>query len=93
MTRGTQKVKGILLTFAQESDLIALDQLEDYNPYRHPSENEYERLKAQIYHPSGQPLGEAWTYLMSLDKVIALGGIPVPSGWWTQKMAQKSIYL
>lgn len=83
MTEGDNKAIGFLLTFADEGVLERLDELEDYHPQRSPQDNEYERQKLPIYDLSGEPLGEAWGYLMALEKVRQLGGVLVPSGWWT----------
>ncbi|AFY76804.1 MAG: gamma-glutamylcyclotransferase [Hydrococcus sp. C42_A2020_068] len=83
LTQGNRKAIGFLLTFADEGVLERLDELEDYHPQRSPQENEYERHKLLVYDLSGEPLGEAWGYLMALEKVRQLGGVLVPSGWWT----------
>ena len=39
MTAGERKVKGFLLKFADESMLVQLDRLEDFQPQRSPQEN------------------------------------------------------
>jgi gamma-glutamylcyclotransferase (GGCT)/AIG2-like uncharacterized protein YtfP len=83
MTLGRSKVGGFLLTFLDLSVLEKLDELESYQLQRAPAENEYQRQKIIVYEPSGKPLGEAWGYLMSFEKVQQFGGILVPSGWWT----------
>lgn len=59
MTKGTQWVKGVLLTFAddtcaddtsEENKILSrLDALEDYSPYRPASENEYQRDWIEIF--------------------------------------------
>lgn len=81
-TSGSQKVKGFLLIFTDEEILESLDQLEDYHPQRSPQDNEYERQKIPVYDLCDKPLGEAWGYVMALEKVQQLGGVLVPSGWW-----------
>ncbi len=83
MTWGNRKIGGFLLTFTDETVLTKLDELEDYQPGRSPQENEYNRCKIPVYNPNNDLLGEAWGYIMSLDKVQELGGIHLPSGWWT----------
>lgn len=83
MTVGQNQVKGVLLTFIDDSVLAHLDELEDYNPQRLATENEYSRQKILVYSLLGEPLGEAWSYLMMPHKVKCLGGVLVPSGWWT----------
>ncbi len=82
MTLGERKVKGILLTFEDDSALRQIDQLEDYSPTRPLNANEYIREERKIYSPRDEALGEAWCYLMDIKKVMELSGIFVPSGWW-----------
>jgi gamma-glutamylcyclotransferase (GGCT)/AIG2-like uncharacterized protein YtfP len=84
MTVGKNKVMGFLLIFFNEEILKNLDELEDYNPQRSPQKNEYDRQKIPIYDLSGEPLGEAWSYIMTEQKVRQLKGILVPSGWWSK---------
>lgn len=82
MTPGTGKVQGYLLTFRDGAILQALDQLEDYNPSREPDQNEYERHWIEVLDPQLQPLGQAWAYRMTLERVRCLGGRHLPSGCW-----------
>jgi gamma-glutamylcyclotransferase (GGCT)/AIG2-like uncharacterized protein YtfP len=83
MTIGKSKVMGFLLIFSNKEILKNLDELEDYNPQRSPQDNEYDRQKIPVYDLSGEPLGEAWSYIMTEQKVQQLKGILVPSGWWS----------
>jgi gamma-glutamylcyclotransferase (GGCT)/AIG2-like uncharacterized protein YtfP len=83
MTIGEEKVQGYLLSFTSSDILIALDYLEDYQPYRPAAENLYNRHYIEVYHPEGAVLGWAWVYLMSLDVVYYNGGVPQPDGWWS----------
>lgn len=83
MTPGESPVRGFLLTFTDPSVLTALDELEDYNPNRLPHENEYERKQIETYSHSGQSLGLAWVYFMTLEQVERLGGVLLRSGWWS----------
>jgi gamma-glutamylcyclotransferase (GGCT)/AIG2-like uncharacterized protein YtfP len=85
MTPGDQAVYGSLLTFASDEVLIALDDLEDYNPQRHPDENEYFRQYQEIFNLEGQSLGMAWIYLMDMTKVEQFGGRWLSSGKWTEQ--------
>lgn len=85
MTTGTDKVRGFLLTFADKTILKSLDELEDYQPQRSPQDNEYQRQKVPVYSLAGEPLGEAWSYLMTYSKVKQLGGIFLTSGDWMRK--------
>ena len=84
MAEGLAKVKGFLLTFADEEVLEGLDLLEDYDPRRSPSLNEYNRQKVPIYDLQGNLITEAWTYFMSEAKIAKKGGVIVPSGNWRE---------
>jgi gamma-glutamylcyclotransferase (GGCT)/AIG2-like uncharacterized protein YtfP len=84
MTEGNNKVEGYLLTFAEAEILQSLDELEDYQPERSPENNEYNRRLIPVYSTTGEHLGEAWGYLMSLEKVKHFAGERVTSGWWTR---------
>ncbi|NJL82974.1 MAG: gamma-glutamylcyclotransferase [Chloroflexaceae bacterium] len=84
LTPGAGKVRGFLLTFVSTAALNRLDQLEDYHPQRDRHQNEYQRQLLTVYATSGRPLGEAWGYLMLPEKVRELGGVFLPSGWWTE---------
>ncbi|PSO55952.1 MAG: hypothetical protein BRC40_14255 [Cyanobacteria bacterium QH_8_48_120] len=83
MTPGNERVEGFLLTFAESGVLAFIDQLEGYNSQRPPNQNEYNRRVIQVYNISDEPLGEAWGYLMSRERVQQLGGVLLPSGWWS----------
>ncbi|QSJ15089.1 gamma-glutamylcyclotransferase [Nostoc sp. UHCC 0702] len=83
MTTGEYPVHGYLLSFAEGSILDALDELEDYHPTRQISENLYNRQQVEIYNLKGLSFGYAWVYLMTLEQIYHLGGIPQPEGWWS----------
>ncbi|WP_013324172.1 gamma-glutamylcyclotransferase family protein [Gloeothece verrucosa] len=85
MTVGGEQVKGVLLTFNDDSVLIKLDELEGYNPGGLGADNEYYRQKIAVYAFSGEFLANAWGYLMMPEKVKQLGGVVIASGWWTQQ--------
>lgn len=85
MTRGNDKVKGVLLTFTDDSVLTQLDELEGYYTGRSPSQNEYERQNMTVYTLGGESLGQAWVYIMTPEKVKQFGGVFLSSGWWTQQ--------
>jgi gamma-glutamylcyclotransferase (GGCT)/AIG2-like uncharacterized protein YtfP len=82
MTVGPEKVQGYVLTFADESNLIELDELETFNPQGLPENNEYQRQMIPIYDLEDQYLGKAWGYLMNLEKIEAFEGIFIPSSCW-----------
>ncbi|MBE9127713.1 MULTISPECIES: gamma-glutamylcyclotransferase family protein [unclassified Coleofasciculus] len=86
MTPGDIAVSGFLLTFTDPAILGVLDELEGYNPNRTLDKNEYYRQKVQIYNLARQSLGWAWVYLMNCERVNRLGGIPIQSGCWSQKL-------
>jgi gamma-glutamylcyclotransferase (GGCT)/AIG2-like uncharacterized protein YtfP len=46
------------------------------------SENLYNRHSIEIFAPTDLSLGWAWVYLMTLEKVDQLGGIPQLDGYW-----------
>ncbi|PAX55239.1 gamma-glutamylcyclotransferase family protein [Brunnivagina elsteri] len=49
MIKGDNQVYGYLLTFAHTEALNELDELEDYHPSRHNSENLYNREQIEIF--------------------------------------------
>lgn len=85
LIEGDDRIKGILLTFADESVLESLDELEDYDPMRSPEQNEYERKRILVYSLDEQFLGEAWGYLMTIEKIQQYQGKFVISGCWTEQ--------
>lgn len=82
MTPGDDQVHGYLLCFPDSLILPVLDDLEDYQSTRSMSENLYYRQSIEIFAPTGLSLGQAWVYLMKLEKVDQLGGIPQLDGCW-----------
>jgi gamma-glutamylcyclotransferase (GGCT)/AIG2-like uncharacterized protein YtfP len=82
MTVGTEKVQGYLLTFADESNLVELDELETFDPQGLPENNEYQRQMIPIYDLEDRYLAQAWGYLMDLEKIKTFQGVFIPSGWW-----------
>ncbi len=87
MTLGEDKVQGYLLTFADESALTQLDQLETYDPNGAPEKNEYQRQFVPIYDLEDNYLGDVWGYVMTPENVKAFHGIYLPSGCWTELKA------
>jgi gamma-glutamylcyclotransferase (GGCT)/AIG2-like uncharacterized protein YtfP len=84
MIPGESPVQGFLLTFTDPAMLGVLDALEDYEPYRAPAENEYNRQQIEVYDLAGERLGLAWIYLMTFEQVKHLQGVPIVSGCWSQ---------
>ncbi|WP_293124302.1 gamma-glutamylcyclotransferase [Microcoleus sp. bin38.metabat.b11b12b14.051] len=85
MVTGDGNVYGFLLNFANSAILEDLDRLEDYHPLREPTENEYQRQEVEICDRHLKPLGTAWAYFMTPDRVRALRGIWLPDGTWENR--------
>ncbi|OKH39136.1 hypothetical protein NIES2119_08405 [[Phormidium ambiguum] IAM M-71] len=83
MILGEGVVQGYLLTFNKPNILRNLDILEGYNAHCPPAQNLYDRKQLEVYSQQAEPLGLAWTYFMTLDQVEQMGGVLIPSGWWT----------
>jgi gamma-glutamylcyclotransferase (GGCT)/AIG2-like uncharacterized protein YtfP len=83
MTLGEGRVQGYLLSFSDLAVLTLLDDLEDYLPNRHKSENLYNRVSLEVYQPDSNSLGQAWVYVMSPERVYQMGGIIQVDGWWS----------
>ena len=84
---GTDRVWGYCLTFSADFSFAALDDLEDYDPQRHPDQNEYHRQRTTVFFPHGNLSGdrqsEAWIYRMTLANIKRYQGIYLPSGQWS----------
>ncbi len=85
MTKGKSKVKGWLLSFNNEKILASLDSLEDYQESRPPEFNEYNRLIIPTYSLSGNLLGQAWCYVVSLAKISEKKGILILDEQWNSE--------
>ncbi|WP_017655499.1 gamma-glutamylcyclotransferase family protein [Fortiea contorta] len=83
MTPGESLVQGYLLSFANSSILLELDELEDYQPQRQVSQNLYTRQEVEVFNLLGITLAWAWVYLMTPDRVSRIGGIRQSDGWWS----------
>ena len=86
MTEGNKKIEGYLLTFADANILTSLDVLEDYARARSPELNQYYRQQVPVYNLTDDFLGSAWVYLMSLEKIKQLRGIPLNCGSWNSRL-------
>lgn len=82
MTPGQGVVHGYVLTFYNQDALTALDTLEDYAPNRPALENEYVRQPIEVFRDRHHSLGWAWAYIMSIERVTALGGVYLQNGRW-----------
>lgn len=83
MILGDGLVQGYLLSFSNRDILHHLDWLEDYDPKRPTTENEYNRQQIEIYNLEMVSLGLAWVYLMTLEQVRSCQGTLLPDGWWS----------
>ena len=79
-------VQGVWLTFPSQKPLSAIDAFEDYYPDR-PEDSDYHRHRHPVYDLNQQPLGLAWVYTKTRDRVVALGGQWLPEGCWTETTA------
>lgn len=85
MTAGiqkTQKIKGYVLSFTDPKILDDLDVLEGFDAQRPPHQNDYDRVKIQVYDRLDHPLGQVWTYVMDIQQIQALQGILLLDGEW-----------
>jgi gamma-glutamylcyclotransferase (GGCT)/AIG2-like uncharacterized protein YtfP len=82
MTFGETWVQGYLLQFTDASALAALDRLEDYQPHRPETQNEYQRREVEVFDGEGRSLGVAWTYFMTPQKVRQYDGRWIATGEW-----------
>ncbi|MBK1857811.1 gamma-glutamylcyclotransferase family protein [Cerasicoccus arenae] len=82
LVTGDGWVQGYLLTLYDEAVLAGFDMLEDYDPDRCSSENEYERVEVSVYFEDGQAAGSAWAYVMELDRVNQQQGVIIANGDW-----------
>lgn len=82
MTLEEGQVHGFVLLFKDDATLSQLDDYEDYQVGRSPQHNLYERCLIETFAPTGQSLGSAWAYLMSLPRVYQMGGTRLSSGAW-----------
>ena len=86
MTAGNNKVKGYLLSFNSSNILNRLDWLENYQQDRTAQLNDYYRQQVPIYSLWDEPLGVAWCYLMSLDKIKFFRGQLLTSNSWNSNL-------
>ncbi|WP_309395906.1 gamma-glutamylcyclotransferase family protein [Cerasicoccus maritimus] len=82
MAPGDGWAHGYLLTLHDEAVLKGFDTLEDYEPGRCPSENEYQRVEVNVYLEDGEDIGAAWTYVMDIDRINSHQGVIIANGDW-----------
>ncbi|HEY9761283.1 MAG TPA: gamma-glutamylcyclotransferase family protein [Trichocoleus sp.] len=84
MTLEEGQVFGVRLTFADVTVLARLDAFEEFFPER-PEESEYQRLERPLLTPEHDPLGLAWAYIMTPERIQKLQGHWLPSGIWSDQ--------
>ncbi|QEQ02106.1 gamma-glutamylcyclotransferase family protein [Thermosynechococcus sp. QKsg1] len=79
-------VQGELLIFHDPppSVLAQLDAFEGYNPNLAPEVNAYHRQEVPVYNLNHQPLGTAWAYMMSTERVRDVNGEWLLEGVWNR---------
>ncbi|RMH68055.1 MAG: gamma-glutamylcyclotransferase [Cyanobacteria bacterium J003] len=79
-------VQGELLLFDDPpaSLLTQLDAFEGYSPNLSPEVNVYCRQEVPVYDLTHQPLGTAWAYIMSTERVRDFNGEWLPEGVWNR---------
>ncbi|MDJ1169877.1 gamma-glutamylcyclotransferase [Roseofilum sp. BLCC_M154] len=83
LTVGANRIQGYLLSFQDANLLNQLDQLEGYHPDSPLEDNQYLRQSIPVFRPTGEPLGDALAYLMSVAKIEQYGGTELPDGCWS----------
>jgi gamma-glutamylcyclotransferase (GGCT)/AIG2-like uncharacterized protein YtfP len=73
MTPEDGKIHGYLLSFADSTLLVALDDLEDYEPNITKSKNLYNRYYIEVYKLNGSFW--VWAYFMTAEKIYQIGSI------------------
>lgn len=87
MTPGEGWVSGCLLIFPKVTLLPSLDAFEDYSPDC-PEDSLYTRQSIPIFSPDQSPLGTAWAYLMSPERIAQQQGVFIPSGTWSGRLGE-----
>jgi gamma-glutamylcyclotransferase (GGCT)/AIG2-like uncharacterized protein YtfP len=90
LTWGDRKIYGVLLSFAEPSILVGLDELENYHPDRPASENEYQRVQREVFDLAHQSLGLAWVYIMEPERVQSIGTVLI-NGYWSGRQETDKI--
>lgn len=85
MTEGNRPVSGVLLHLRDEGAIAHIDTFEEYDPTRPDIDNLYVRQHREIFSMNHAPLGIAWIYLMTPERVKTLGGVLVESGTWSRQ--------
>ncbi|MBP0031292.1 gamma-glutamylcyclotransferase family protein [Roseofilum sp. Guam] len=83
LTVGTNRIEGYVLHFQDSHLLNQLDQLEGYHPDSPLEDNQYLRQLMPVFRPTGEPLGDALVYVMSVEKIEGYGGVELLNGSWS----------
>ncbi|MBD2081218.1 gamma-glutamylcyclotransferase family protein [Leptolyngbya sp. FACHB-17] len=85
---GNAATYGYLLSFNDRAILEILDDYEQHDPETialFGLDNNYDRKEIEVFALNGDFIGLAWAYVMTLDQVDRLDGIPAPDGIWQSK--------
>jgi gamma-glutamylcyclotransferase (GGCT)/AIG2-like uncharacterized protein YtfP len=89
MTPGADPIYGFLLSFMDTSILQVMDEYEKHDPDdlkqffpQSLEDSEYGRQEIEVFDLHQHSLGFAWAYVMTIQQIDRLQGIPVPSGKW-----------
>jgi gamma-glutamylcyclotransferase (GGCT)/AIG2-like uncharacterized protein YtfP len=85
---GDGMVGGVILTFPTVDMLAILDKFEQHDPekFHHHvpnlsfSDYQYRREEVQTFDIAGKFIATAWSYVMNLEQITALGGVAMPNG-------------
>ncbi len=86
LTPGDHWVQGSLLRLLKGTHLSEIDTFEGYDSAQGPEQNEYQRLTWPVSSLAGQPLGQAWVYVMAQTRVEQYGGILIAEGYWSRAL-------
>ena len=84
IVEGDDWVLGWILEFNDHALMLALDELEDYDPDRPASANEYSKLQVQTYSREGNPIALADAYFMSEQRIADYRGKPITGRLWQE---------
>ncbi|MGF1448906.1 MAG: gamma-glutamylcyclotransferase [Opitutales bacterium] len=83
LVAGESWAHGCVLCLRDADGLRGFDALEDYDPFRSPALNEYNRHAVTAFSSEGPTsYGLVWTYVMQPETAQKLGGVRLPGGRW-----------
>mgnify|MGYP000243992990 CR=1 FL=1 len=75
-------IRGYLLVLPNDALLARVDALEGFDPSRPQRANRYQRREVPCRTPTGAPLGRAYAYFMTPQRLAEEGAIPLAEGYW-----------